>query len=43
VCITGLGWLYSCSGFLGLFGSIHLEQVAQFHARFVQLRLAQDE
>src|SRR6202020_569670 len=24
----------------GLFGSIHPEQVAQFHARFVQLRLA---
>ncbi|MGO9013741.1 MAG: hypothetical protein ACLQF0_02060, partial [Dissulfurispiraceae bacterium] len=33
-------WLravFSCSGFLGLSGSIHLEQVAQLHARFVQL------
>src|ERR1700677_1547368 len=28
------------SRFPGLFGSIHLEQVAQFHARLVQLRLA---
>src|SRR5580693_7619007 len=29
-----------CSGLPGLFGSIHLEQVAQLHARLVQLRLA---
>src|ERR1700685_362373 len=28
------------SRFPGLFGSIHLEQVTQFHARLVQLRLA---
>src|SRR4029077_13292477 len=29
-----------CSGLSGLCGSIHLEQVAQFHARLMQLRLA---
>jgi len=28
------------SRFCGLFGSIHLEQIAQLHARLVQLRLA---
>src|SRR5712691_2685060 len=28
------------SGFSGLFGSLHLEQVAQFHPRLVQLGLA---
>ena len=33
---TSLRW-FLCSGLFGLFGSSHLEQVAQFHARFMQL------
>src|SRR5215469_1537749 len=35
-----LYYFFPCSGFGGLFGSLHLEQVAQFHPRFVQLGLA---